>query len=190
MFPLYRNPSIHLHCKPIDCFLYGGNIGRSWFNVYSNVITMKITKQPLELYSDLIPTTFLRINIWFCFKNYFLEDNFWKCSLLCTIKFFFLFYGKAMFFSWDIQIFIFQIISSTFNLVINLNSLLVLWFFSFLRVYTGAIVNITQKIEHYPAGNYMSKVNKRNTRARCEICSDLTMKIPERRSSVSMVHFE
>ena len=29
----------------------------------------------------------------------------------------------------------------------------------------------------YPAGNYMFKVNNRNTRTRCEICSKLTMKI-------------
>ena len=33
----------------------------------------------------------------------------------------------------------------------------------------------------YPAGNYMFKVDNRNTRTRCEICSKLTMKIPERR---------
>ena len=32
----------------------------------------------------------------------------------------------------------------------------------------------------YPAGNYMFKVSNRNTRARCEICSKLTIKIPER----------
>ena len=32
-----------------------------------------------------------------------------------------------------------------------------------------------------PAGNYMFKVKNRNTRTRCEICSKLTMKIPERR---------
>ena len=31
------------------------------------------------------------------------------------------------------------------------------------------------------AGNYMFKVNNRNTRARCEICSKLTIKTPERR---------
>ena len=28
-----------------------------------------------------------------------------------------------------------------------------------------------------PAGNYMFKVNSRNTRTRCEICSKLTIKI-------------
>ena len=34
---------------------------------------------------------------------------------------------------------------------------------------------------HFPAGNYMFKVNNRNTRTRCEICSKLTIKTPERR---------
>ena len=33
----------------------------------------------------------------------------------------------------------------------------------------------------FSADNYMSKVNNRNTRKRCEICSKLTIKIPERR---------
>ena len=32
-----------------------------------------------------------------------------------------------------------------------------------------------------PAGNCMFKVNNRNTRTRCEICSKLTIKTPERR---------
>ena len=31
----------------------------------------------------------------------------------------------------------------------------------------------------YPADNYMFKVNIRNTRIRCEICSKLTTKTPE-----------
>ena len=31
-----------------------------------------------------------------------------------------------------------------------------------------------------PAGIYMLKVNNRNTRTRCEICLNLTIKIPER----------
>ena len=31
-----------------------------------------------------------------------------------------------------------------------------------------------------PAGIYLLKVNNRNTRTRCEICSKLTMKTPER----------
>ena len=44
-----------------------------------------------------------------------------------------------------------------------------------------------------PAGNYMFKVNNRSTKTRCEICSKLTIKTPERRqwrSSVSVVNFE
>ena len=35
----------------------------------------------------------------------------------------------------------------------------------------------------YIAGNYMLKVNNRNTRTMCEICSKLTIKTPERRAS-------
>ena len=35
-------------------------------------------------------------------------------------------------------------------------------------------------LSHLPAGNYMFKVNNRNSRARCEICSKLTIKLPER----------
>ena len=44
------------------------------------------------------------------------------------------------------------------------------------------------------AGNYIFKVNNRNTRTRCEICSKLTIKTPERcqwpRSGVFIVNFE
>ena len=45
-----------------------------------------------------------------------------------------------------------------------------------------------------PVGMYLLKVNNKNTRARCKICSKLTIKTPERRhtscSSVSIVNFE
>ena len=45
-----------------------------------------------------------------------------------------------------------------------------------------------------PAGIYMFKVNNRNTRTRCEICSKLTIKTPEpghwRRSGVFIVNFK
>ena len=34
-------------------------------------------------------------------------------------------------------------------------------------------------IKHSQADNYMFKVDNRNTRTRCEICSKLTVKIPE-----------
>ena len=44
------------------------------------------------------------------------------------------------------------------------------------------------------ASNYMFKINDRNTRTRCEICSKLTVKIPERRqwhrSGIFIVNFE
>ena len=46
----------------------------------------------------------------------------------------------------------------------------------------------------YPDRNYMFKVNNRNTRTRCEICSELTIKRPERRQwchyDVFIVNFE
>ena len=35
--------------------------------------------------------------------------------------------------------------------------------------------------DYDPAGNYLFKVNNKNTRTRCEICSKLTIKTPERR---------
>ena len=45
-----------------------------------------------------------------------------------------------------------------------------------------------------PASNYMFKVNNKNIRARCEICSKLTIKILERRywrrSGIFIVNFE
>ena len=31
-----------------------------------------------------------------------------------------------------------------------------------------------------PAGNYMLKVNNRNTKTRCEVCSKLEIKTPEK----------
>ena len=45
-----------------------------------------------------------------------------------------------------------------------------------------------------PADIYLLKVNNRNTREKCEICSKLTIKIPEqrqwRRSGIFIVNFE
>ena len=40
---------------------------------------------------------------------------------------------------------------------------------------------ITLNLKVLLAGNYMFKVNNRNSRTRCEICSQLTTKTPERR---------
>ena len=46
----------------------------------------------------------------------------------------------------------------------------------------------------WSAGIYLLKVNNRNTRTRCEICSKLTINTPERRhwrrSGVFIVNFE
>ena len=46
----------------------------------------------------------------------------------------------------------------------------------------------------FPAGNRILKVNNKNTRIRCEICSKLTIKTPQRhhwrRSGVFIVNFE
>ena len=39
----------------------------------------------------------------------------------------------------------------------------------------------------HPAGIYLLKVNNRNTRTRCEICSKLTIKTPERRFQCSLL---
>ena len=52
-----------------------------------------------------------------------------------------------------------------------------------IRKIKEAYPEITRQFPFYisPAGNYMFKVNNRNTRTRCEICSKLTIKTPERR---------
>ena len=42
-------------------------------------------------------------------------------------------------------------------------------------------VSTKRPIYYHPAGIYLLKVNNRNTRTRCEICSKLTIKTPERR---------
>ena len=46
----------------------------------------------------------------------------------------------------------------------------------------------------FQAGNYMFKVSNRNTKPRCEVCSELTIKTPERRqwlrSGVFIINFE
>ena len=47
-------------------------------------------------------------------------------------------------------------------------------------------------IREFSAGIYLLKVNNKNTRKRCEICSNLTIKTPERRQcdGVFIVNFE
>ena len=47
--------------------------------------------------------------------------------------------------------------------------------------------------EKFPVGIYLLKVNNKNTRTRCEICTKLTIKAPERRqwrrSGVFIINF-
>ena len=54
---------------------------------------------------------------------------------------------------------------------------------SILNHFTPIYLQIVLNMQHYgkaiPANNYMFKVNNRNTRIRCEICSKLTIKTPE-----------
>ena len=47
-----------------------------------------------------------------------------------------------------------------------------------------------QDADMYPAKIYLFKVNNRNSRKMCKICSKLTIKTPERRSGVFIVNFE
>ena len=68
-------------------------------------------------------------------------------------------------------------------------------FFAILETYPRKSLATFQKEGNTnPACNYMFEVNNRNTRARCEICSKLTIKTPERchwhRSGVFIVNFE
>ena len=42
-------------------------------------------------------------------------------------------------------------------------------------------LNTCNYTKNNPAWNYMFKVNNRNTRTRCEICSKLKIKIPKQR---------
>ena len=51
--------------------------------------------------------------------------------------------------------------------------------------YAASFQNIS-----FPGNIYLFKVNNRNTRRGCEICSNLTIKTPEYRSGVFIVNFE
>ena len=48
-------------------------------------------------------------------------------------------------------------------------------------------VNMFSRRKVNTAGNCMFKVNNRNTRTRCEICSKLTIKTPERSPSLLLL---
>ena len=55
-------------------------------------------------------------------------------------------------------------------------------------------IHLLEGYEGNPVDNYLLKVNNRSTSARCEICSKLTIKKPDRRqwrrSGVFIVNFE
>ena len=63
-----------------------------------------------------------------------------------------------------------------------------------MKKYFDISTDVMCKLYSHPAGIYLFKVNNRNTRTRCEIYPELTIKTPERRqwrrSGVSIVNFE
>ena len=65
------------------------------------------------------------------------------------------------------------------------------WAFAFARQTVTRACSLFQSIQ---AGNYLFKVSNRSTRTRCEVCSKLTIKIPEQRHScrfgIFIVKFE
>ena len=54
----------------------------------------------------------------------------------------------------------------------------------------GCYLSVHKLIRCDPANIYLFKVNSRNTRKRCEMCSKLTVNTIERRSSVFIIYFE
>ena len=52
------------------------------------------------------------------------------------------------------------------------------------------VQHVQNNIFKYPVSNYMFKVNNRNTRSSCEICSKLTIKTPGRRHWLFIINFE
>ena len=61
--------------------------------------------------------------------------------------------------------------------------------FDIFYIYKNTILLILTKSALVPAGIYLLKVNSRNIRTRCEICSKLTIKTLERRQWRSSVIF-
>ena len=54
--------------------------------------------------------------------------------------------------------------------------------------YIQPLVFFDNTLDNIPSGIYLLKVNERNARARCEICSKLTIKIPERCQWLNFEH--
>ena len=67
-----------------------------------------------------------------------------------------------------------------------------IWIFH--SFYSTELQNVFVDFCHYPAGIHLLKVNRRNTRPRCETCSKSTIKTPDwrqwRRSGAFIVNFE
>ena len=80
-----------------------------------------------------------------------------------------------------------------YMLEVNPDGLETNWHCVELRPFFKALLTCTFMIE-IPAGIYLLKVNNRDTRARCEICSKLRIKIPKRwqlrRFGIFIVNFE
>ena len=66
-----------------------------------------------------------------------------------------------------------------------------IYIYIYLVIYIYIYIYLVYIYIYIPAGIYLLKVNNtidhRNTRTKCEICSKLTMKIPERRHGVFLV---
>ena len=62
------------------------------------------------------------------------------------------------------------------------------------EIFDKTLLHILLEFKANPAGVYLLKVNNRNTRTSCEICSKLTIKIPKRRqwrrSGIFILNFE
>ena len=55
-------------------------------------------------------------------------------------------------------------------------------------------ISVVSRFDIFKVGIYLLKVNNRNSRTRCEICSKLTIEIPERRqwrrTGIFIINFE
>ena len=65
----------------------------------------------------------------------------------------------------------FQLISTKLTYITN---------FGIAPYFHQLLIDILKNCNYYSTGNYMFKVNNRNTRTRCEICSKATIKTAER----------
>ena len=114
-------------------------------------------------------------------KNVSLRFLFWLIALINHLK---LTHSRT---AWKKQ-FLFQF-SKRVILLIRRAATQLAYYSCSLRFLENWFINHSQPIlSSIPAGNYMFKVNNRNTRTRFEICSKLTIKTPERRHFI--VNFE